>query len=84
MKALIRHEGETVLETTGIDGIDWNTGAPLTGDAWCGGPYKLVDNYVPSVEEGDTETYVEVEENDDDYVIIDGKRYSKEELRALL
>ena len=27
---------------------------------------------------------VEVEENEDDYVIIDGKKYSKEDLRSLL
>jgi hypothetical protein len=47
MKALIRNEGETILETTGIDGIDWKTGAPLTSTDWCGGPYQLVENYSP-------------------------------------
>ena len=47
MKALIRHEGETVLETDRIEGIDWNTGAPLTNEFWCGGPYTLVQNYIP-------------------------------------
>lgn len=45
MKALIRHEGETVLETSKIDGIDWETGAPLTNEAWYGGPYKLITDY---------------------------------------
>ena len=30
MKALIRHTGETVIETDNIEGIDWTTGAPLT------------------------------------------------------
>ena len=92
MKALIRNEGETVTENDHIAGIDWNTGSPLTNKAWCGGPYRLVQNYVPPVEGGQVETYEEivvepepvVEENEDDYVIIDGKRYSKAELRALL
>ena len=94
MKALIRNNGETVTENDGIVGIDWNTGAPLTNTAWAGGPYTLVQNYVP--QEDTPESYeeivvepaqVEVEEeveDEDDYVIIDGKRYSKEELRALL
>ena len=95
MKALIRNEGETVTEVMNIAGIDWNTGAPLTNEAWCGGPYTLVQNYVPPkddepahYEEVPVEpAQVEVEEEvveDDDYVIIDGKRYSKEELRSLL
>ena len=85
MKALMRGEDETVTEDMNIEGIDWNTGAPLTNEAWCGGPYQLVQNYVPPVNE---EIVVEPEqvevENENDYVIIDGKRYSKEELRALL
>ncbi len=87
MKALIRNNGETVTEANGIAGIEWTTGAPLTNDSWSGGPYTLVQNYVPP--EGDEKVVIEfeqtvVEENEDDYVIIDGKRYSKEELRALL
>lgn len=44
MKALIRREGETVLETAGIEGIDWTTGAPLTNPAWCGGAYALCED----------------------------------------
>ena len=95
MKALIRGEGETVREIDGIEGIDWNTGAPLTNEAWCGGPYTLVQNYVPPKDDKPAQyeevlvepEQVEVEEeveDDDDYVVIDGKRYSKEELRALL
>ena len=92
MKALIRDNGETVLETAGIDGIDWTTGAPLTNPVWAGGPYTMVQNYVAPTEEEQEEVYEEiavepepaVEENEDDYVIIDGKRYSKEELRSLL
>jgi len=44
MKALIRNTGETVLETAGIDGIDWTTGAPLTNPAWSGGAYALCED----------------------------------------
>ena len=47
MKALIRNPGEAVTEADGIPGIDWNTGAPLTNHVWAGGPYILVDDYVP-------------------------------------
>ena len=94
MKALVREKGETILETDDIPCIDWNTGSPLTNPEWARGPYTLVQNYVPR--EDDLESYeeivvepeqVEVEEeieDEDDYVIIDGKRYSKEELRSLL
>ena len=92
MKALIRNEGETVTEDMGIPCIDWNTGYPLTEAKWFGGPYKMVQNYIAPVEEGQKETYEEiaadpepvVEENEDDYVIINGVRYSKDELRSLL
>ena len=81
MKALIRNEGETVTENDGIVGIDWQTGAPLTGEAWCGGHYTLVQNYVPP-QNDKPETYEVVEqdpkvEDENDYVIIDGKKYSK-------
>ena len=47
MKALIRNAYETVTEADSIAGIDWNTGAPLTNTDWCGGPYILVNDYVP-------------------------------------
>lgn len=50
MKALIRNKGETVRETDNIEGIDWNTGAPLTNPAWAGGPYTLIENYIPPEE----------------------------------
>ena len=96
MKALIRNKGETVLENDGIIGIDWNTGYPLTGEKWFGGPYTLVQNYVPPVNDEpaqyeeviveDPEPIVQDEEvvEDDDYVVIGGVRYSKEELRSLI
>jgi hypothetical protein len=44
MKALIRHNGETVMETDGIVGIEWTTGAPLTNPSWAGGPYALCED----------------------------------------
>ena len=91
MKALIRNKEETVTEDMNIPGIDWNTGYPLTNPKWFGGPYTLVHNYVPpqeNVPESYKEILVEPEqveiENEDDYVIIDGKKYSKEKLRSLL
>ena len=91
MKALIRNEGETVTEDMNIPCIDWSTGYPLTGKKWFGGPYKLVQNYVTPVEDREAsyeEIVVEsepvVEENEDDYVVINGVRYSKDELRSLL
>ena len=93
MKALIRNNGETVTEDMHIAGIDWNTGYPLTSAKWFGGPYRLVQNYVAPVEDRE-ETYEEiavepepepaVEENEDDYVVINGVRYSKDELRSLI
>lgn len=96
MKALIRNEGETVTEDMNIPCIDWSTGYPLTNPKWFGGAYTLVQNYVPPVDDvpaqyeevvvEDPEPIEEpqVEENDDDYVIINGVRYSKEELRSLI
>lgn len=96
MRALIRDK-ETVTEDMGIAGIDWNTGYPLTSPAWFGGAYTLVQNYVapteteperfeivePTPTPAAEEPEVEVIENSN-VVIIDGKEYTKEELRALL
>lgn len=94
MKALIRNKGETVTEASGLELIDWKTGYPLTDPKWFGGPYKLVENYIEMSDGAiyDVSTYPEpeeeeepvIEENEDDYVVIDGKRYSKEELRRLI
>lgn len=69
MKALIRHKNETILESMGIMGIDWKTGAPLTNSDWCGGPYTLVENYIHPTEETEQEqeqtvvTSIEAERN---------------------
>ena len=96
MKALIRNEGETVTEDMNIPCIDWSNGYPLTGEKWFGGPYTLVQNYVPPKDDDEPAQYeevlvepeqVEVEEEvveDDDYVVINGVRYTKEELRKLI
>ena len=96
MKALIRNENEIVMENSGVAGIDWNTGSPLTNAKWFGGPYTLVQNYVPPVDDEpaqyeevvveDPEPIPQEEEvtEDDDYVVIGGVRYSKEELRSLI
>ena len=95
MKAVIRNRGETIIEGTPIN-IDWENGIPLTDPTWPGGPFTLIRNYVPEAENdlgliqemheqlNEEETEPAVEDNDDDYVVIDGKRYNKEELRALL
>ena len=91
MRALIRNEGETVTEDMDVPCIDWNTGYPLTSEKWFGGPYTLMQNYVPPKDNKPAqydEIVIEPEqvevEDEDDYVIIDGKKYSKEELRSLL
>ena len=46
---MIRNESETVTEDMDLAFINWNTGAPLTNEAWSGGPYVLVENYEPTV-----------------------------------
>lgn len=89
MKALIRNEGETVTENTGIAGIDWDTGAPLTNAAWAGGPYILVQNYVPPTE-SEPETYEPVPEPEpepvleEETVVINGVTYTKAQLREMI
>ena len=96
MKALIRDEGETVTEDMGHEFIDWDTGYPLTNPKWFGGPYTLVQNYVPPkddepaqyeeviVEDPEPITQEEDVAEDDDYVVINGVRYTKAELRSLI
>ena len=91
MRALIRNPGETVTESDGIVGIDWDTGAPLTNEAWSGGPYRLVQDYV---EIADTEIEFTIQARGagvdhasnpaPETVTIDGKEYTKDELLAIL
>ena len=92
MRALVRNKGETIIESDGLN-VDWTTGLPFTGQKYFGGPYKLVQNYIAPDEDQEAsyeEIAVEepaepvVEENEDDYVVINGVRYSKDELRSLL
>ena len=92
MKALIRNKDETVTENDGIEGIDWQTGAPLTNTAWSGGPYQLVQNYVPPQEDA-PETYEIVEPEpepepepvvEEETVVINGVTYTKAQLREML
>jgi len=46
MRALVRNKGETIIESDGLN-VDWNTGHPFTDQKYFGGPYILVNNYVP-------------------------------------
>ena len=93
MRALIRNEGETVRETDGIEGIDWQTGAPLTNPVWAGGPYQLVQNYVPPTEDGPEQFEIvepvptpaaEEPQVEEDTVVINGVTYPKAQLREML
>ncbi len=87
MKALIRKKNETITENFEVPWIDWKTGYPLTDPKWYGGPYLLVEDYDPKspvmVPQSEPAQEPEIED-EDDYVIIDGKRYSKAELRSLI
>ena len=95
MRALIRNSGETVTESDGIEGIEWQTGAPLTNPAWAGGPYTLVQNYGPPQEDA-PESYEPVPEPEseivpdgvevdlNDIVMINGVAYTKAQLREML
>ena len=70
--------------------IDWNTGAPLTNPGWSGGPYILVNDYVPTADEDFAETpepeivSEPAPAESEETVTIDGKEYTREELLALL
>lgn len=85
MRALIRSQGETVAENDGIVGIDWNTGAPLTNLSWAGGPYVLVNDYVPKDPAIDSVAIPTpasaqdpvVEEAAPDTIVIDGVTYTR-------
>ena len=84
MKALKRKEGETVTEADGIPGIDWNTGMPLTCPEWADGPYILVNDYVSEDPVEPTPADSPTQDLPADTIVIDGKKYNKEELRSLL
>ena len=87
MKALIRNPGETVLESYNIPCIDWNTGAPLTNPGWSGGPYILVNDYVPETPDEDFAEEPEIvtePAEDEETVTINGKEYTVEEARVIL
>lgn len=91
MKALIRNEYETVTEDMGFGFIDWNTGAPLTNREWSGGPYILVNDYVPDTPDEDFAEAPEPEivtepapAEDEETVTVNGKEYTRAELLALL
>ena len=83
MKALLRDEGETVTQDMGLMFINWNTGAPLTNRDWFGGPYVLVNDYVPEDPAGEfmADPAPEpaqdpvVEEAVPDTIVIDGVTY---------
>lgn len=82
-KALIRNEGETITDDCGLSFIDWKTGAPLTNSGWFGGPYILMNDYVPEDPADDFDP-TPTQNPTADTIVIDGKRYNKEELRSLL
>lgn len=89
MKALIRNPGETILESDNVPGIEWDTGYPLTASGWAGGPYVLVNDYVPTEGEDDVEFEIQArgtgqEHYENETVTIDGKQYTRAELLALL
>ncbi len=83
MKALIRNPGETVLESYSIPCINWDTGAPLTNTDWSGGPYILVNDYVPEDPADDfvldDAAYAAAPAQDPaaDTIIIDGVTYTR-------
>ena len=83
MKALIRNEGETVTEDMGIPGIDWSNGMPLTNPVWAGGPYILVNDYVPEDPADDfaladpTPAAAPASDPAADTIVIDGVTYTR-------
>ena len=85
MRALIRNEGETVTQDMGLTFINWDTGAPLTNCGWYGGPYILVNDYVPKDPVSDfvaipTPASAQdpaVEEAVPDTIVIDGVTYTR-------
>lgn len=82
MKALIRNPGETVTEEMSIPGIDWTNGTPLTNSMWAGGPYILVNDYVPEdpaddFTPADAEPAAAPAADLQDTIVIDGVIYTR-------
>ena len=83
MKALIRNEGETVTEAMGIPGINWDNGMPLTNPVWAGGPYILVNNYIPDdpaddfAEDPEPAATPAAQDPAGDTIVIDGVTYTR-------
>lgn len=80
MKALIRNQGETVTEADGIPGINWNNGMPLTNPVWAGGPYILVNDYVPDNPDDDfalADASPAAAADVQDTIVIDGVTYTR-------
>ena len=83
MKALIRNKGETVTEEANIPCIDWKTGAPLTNPGWSGGPYILVNDYIPEDPaddfelDGPTPAAAPAEPEPEDTIVVDGVVYRR-------
>ncbi len=84
MKALLRNSEETITERNAPLFIDWNTGAPLTDREWPGGPYILVNDYVPTADEDFTESEIVTESTPAETITINGKEYTVEEARKIL
>ena len=83
MKALMRNKHETVTQDMGFTFINWNTGAPLTNPDWYGGPYILVNDYVPEDPADDfalpdpTPAAAPAQDPADDTIVIDGVTYTR-------
>lgn len=78
MKALVR--GKDVLtDDMSVRSIDWNTGHPLTNPDWAGGPYILIHDYTPPIDdESDSQTVVDTSAVcEPETVIIDGVEYRR-------
>jgi hypothetical protein len=59
--------------------IDWITGTPLTNPDWAGGPYTLIENYIPPAE-GETDLPESVDKpatGEPETVVIDGVEYRR-------
>lgn len=67
----------------GFSFIDWNTGAPLTNPDWYGGPYILVNDYVPDdpaddfAEDPEPAAAPAAQDPAADTIVIDGVTYTR-------